>query len=98
MNYDERANLINSLSEAVNKKTGTLDKKVKRFNPSTGTIYCNNNVEYDKDSIIEARKNIEDRRSRYERNGDAEGLRLCDISSALMELYLNEIDEAQKDK
>ena len=81
----------------LQKAEGNL-KKVKRFNPSTGTIYCNNNVEYDKDSIIEARKNIEDRRSRYERNGDAEGLRLCDISSALMELYLNEIDEAQKDK
>ena len=45
MNYDERANLINSLSEAVNKRTGNEGNKVKRFNPSTGTIYCNNDVE-----------------------------------------------------
>ena len=98
MNYDERANLINSLSEAVNKRTGNEGNKVKRFNPSTGTIYCNNDVEYDKTSIIEARKKLEDRRAIYERNGDAEGIRLCDISSALMELYLNEIDENQKNK
>lgn len=96
MNYDERASLINSLSEAVNKTTGDPEKRVKRFNPSTGTIYCNNDVEYDKASIMEARKLLEDRRSRYERNGDGEGLKLCEISEAIMELYLNQLEANQK--
>jgi hypothetical protein len=98
MNYDERANLINSLSEAVNSKSDNPEKRVKRFDPATGTIYCNNDVEFDKASVIEARKLVGERRLKYERNGDAEGLKLCNISEAIMELYLNQLDKVESNK